>query len=132
MDPVRHTQKKYCSRAITIAIFISLGCILTGYKDVGRGLILGTLFSIINFILMGETLSAKLGKASTRTFIMALGSILFRYILLAVPLIIALKSENINFFAATAGIFSVQIVIVLDHLFQVVFANRKKKIRNAA
>jgi len=131
MDPVRQTQKKYCSRAITFAILISLGCILAGYKDIGKGLILGTLFSIINFVLMGETISAKLGKASKKTFIVALGSILFRYILLAVPLIIALKNEYINFFAVVAGIFSVQLVILSDHLIIMIFTGRKKKIRNA-
>ena len=46
MDPVRQTQKKYCSRAMTLAILISLGFILAGYKPIGKGLVLGTFFSI--------------------------------------------------------------------------------------
>jgi len=131
MDPVRQIQKKYCSNAMILAILISLGFILTGYKAIGKGLVLGTIFSVINFILMGETISAKLGKSSKKTFVMALGSIFFRYLLLAVPLIIALKIEEINFFSVVAGIFSVQLVILLDHLFNLAFANRKKKIRNS-
>jgi len=130
MDPVRQTQKKYCSRAMVLAILVSLACILAGYKAIGKGLIFGTLFSIINFILMGETLSAKLGNASRKTFIMALGSIVLRYFLLAVPLVVALKSENINFFAAAIGIFSVQLTILSDHLILLLFSSRKKKIRN--
>lgn len=130
MDPVRQTQKKYCSNAMFLAILISLGFILAGYKAIGKGLVLGAIFSVINFILMGETISAKLGKSSKKTFFVALGSIFFRYLLLAAPLIIALKIEQINFFSVIAGIFSVQLVILLDHLFILIFANRKKKIRN--
>lgn len=115
---------------MVLAILVSLACILAGYKAIGKGLIFGTLFSIINFILMGETLSAKLGNASRKTFIMALGSIVLRYFLLAVPLVVALKSENINFFAAAIGIFSVQLTILSDHLILLLFSSRKKKIRN--
>ncbi|MBW1642581.1 MAG: ATP synthase subunit I [Deltaproteobacteria bacterium] len=130
MDPVRQTQKKYCSRAMTLAILISLGFILAGYKPIGKGLVLGTFFSIINFILMGETLSAKLGETAKKTFVIALGSIFFRYLLLAAPLIIGLKIDQINFFSVIAGIFSVQMVIVVDHLAVLIFSNRKKKFRN--
>jgi len=130
MDPVRQTQKKYCSRAMTLAILISLGFILAGYKPIGKGLVLGTFFSIINFILMGETLSAKLGETAKKTFVIALGSIFFRYLLLAAPLIIGLKIDQINFFSVIAGIFSVQMVIVVDNLAVLIFSNRKKKFRN--
>lgn len=132
MDPVRQTQKKYCSRAMTLAILISLGFILAGYKPIGKGLVLGTFFSIINFILMGETLSAKLGKTAKKTFVMALGSIFFRYLLLAAPLIIGVKMEEINFFSVIAGIFSVQLVILMDHLASFIFSSRDKKFRNTA
>ena len=130
MDPVRQTQKKYCSRAMMLSILISLGFILAGYKPIGKGLVLGTFFSIINFILMGETLSAKLGYAKKTTFFIALGSIFFRYILLAAPLIIGVKFEQINFFAVIGGIFSVQLVILIDHLAALLFFTRSKKSRN--
>ncbi|MBW1984896.1 MAG: ATP synthase subunit I [Deltaproteobacteria bacterium] len=115
---------------MTLAILISLGFILAGYKPIGKGLVLGTFFSIINFILMGETLSAKLGETAKKTFVIALGSIFFRYLLLAAPLIIGLKIDQINFFSVIAGIFSVQMVIVVDNLAVLIFSNRKKKFRN--
>lgn len=130
METVRQLQKKYGSRAMTMAIIISLVFILAGYKAIGKGLILGTLFSIINFVLMGETLSAKLGKASGKTFLMSLGSIFFRYLLMAVPLIIGIKIEQINFFSVIAGLFSVQMVILAGHLASVLTSNRKSEFRN--
>ena len=117
---------------MTLAILICLGFILFGYKAIGKGLVLGTIFSVINFVLMGETISAKLGNAAKKTFFLALGSIFFRYLLLAVPLIIGLKVEQINFFSVIAGIFSVQLAIFMDHLATLIFSNRQKKIRDTA
>ena len=67
-----------------------------------------------------------------KTFILALGSIFFRYLLLAIPLIIGVKFEQINFFSAIAGIFSVQLMILIDHLAKLIISNREKKIRNTA
>jgi hypothetical protein len=45
-----------------------------------------------------------------------LGSILTRYLILAVPLIVAIKSPSFNFIAVVAGIFSVQIVTLCDYV----------------
>jgi len=68
METVKGLQKKYCSLAVIAAIFIGLVMILAGHKPVGKGLILGTLFSVINFVLMGETLPVKMGKSRPKTF----------------------------------------------------------------
>jgi hypothetical protein len=130
MDTVRQTQKKYCSRAMMLAILVGFGCILCGYKPIGKGLVLGAVFSVINFVLMGETLSAKLGHAKKKTFLMALGSIFFRYVLLAAPLFIGIKFDPFNFFAVIAGLFSVQLVILFDHLINLLFYSKRKKSRN--
>jgi len=35
---------------------------------------------------------------------------------MAIPMIIAMKSTHINFVAVVVGVFSVQIVILLEHL----------------
>ncbi|UCD77808.1 MAG: ATP synthase subunit I, partial [Desulfobacterales bacterium] len=88
----------YGSIAITLAIVIGLCFILAGHKPVGKGLILGTIFSVVNFILMGETLALRMGISKGKTFFLSLGSIFFRYILLAIPLIVAVKFEQFNVF----------------------------------
>ena len=44
------------------AIIIGLVFIIAGQKPLGKGLILGTIFSVINFILIGETLPLRIGK----------------------------------------------------------------------
>ena len=127
MEAVRQTQKKYCSTAITVAIFAGLLFILAGQEPVGKGLILGTVFSIVNFILMGETIPYRIGKSKRKTFVVALGSIYFRYIILAIPLIMAIKFEQFNLFAVIVGIFLIQLFIMADHLLSYISSTRKKQ-----
>ncbi len=116
MESIRHTQKKYGSRALAVAVIIGFGTILIGQNSLGKGLILGTLFSVVNFILMGETLPLKLGRSSKAILSISLFSMLLRYLLLAVPLVIAVKYEQFHILSAIIGVFMVQIVIVADHL----------------
>ena len=128
MDAVRETQKRYCSRAMLAAIFVGLVFILTDQSAVGKGLILGTFFSITNFILLGETLPLKAGKSRGTSFIYSLGSIAFRFALMAIPLIIAIKSAKFNLFAVIGGIFMVQIIILADHIVQILWSARSNHV----
>ncbi len=123
MDEIKETQKKYCSRVLIFSIFISLACIVAGQPAIGKGMLLGTLFSILNFILMGQSLPQLIGKTKKRTLVIAIGSIYFRYIVLAVPVVIAIKYDNYNLFAVIAGLFSVQIAILADHLLNMIKGN---------
>ena len=127
MDSLRETQKKYCSRAIIGAIFAGLFFIMAGQKPVGKGLILGTVFSIVNFIIMGELMPLRIGKSKNKTFFFSLISICSRYILLAVPLIIAIKFDQYNIIAVIFGIFMVQLFILADHLLSLITSIRRKQ-----
>ena len=127
MEALKQTQKKYCSRAITIAIFVGFFLILAGQKPLGKGLILGSVFSVVNFILIGETLPIRIGQSKERAFFLSLGSILLRYFFLAVPLIMAIKLEQFNLFAVIFGIFMIQFVIVTDYLFNLIISTRRKR-----
>ena len=127
MESVQDIQKKYCSLAVVAAILIGLVMILAGLKPVGKGLILGTLFSAINFVLMGETLPLKMGKSRPKTFSLSLASIFFRYILMAIPLFFAIKMEQINLIATICGLFMVQFMILADHFVVSIFDSYKKQ-----
>ena len=127
METIRETQKKYCTGAITAAIFIGFFFIIAGQKPAGKGLILGTIFSIINFLIMGEILPLRIGRSNNKTFLLSLGSIFFRYILLAVPLFIAVKFEQYNFISVIFGIFMIQLYILADHFISLITATRKKQ-----
>ena len=105
---------------MVIAIIIGLSFILAGYKPVGKGLVLGAIFSVINFVMIGETLPLKLGKSGSKIFLLSIGSLFFRYALLAVPLIVAVKFDQFNLLAVIIGIFMIQITIMFDHLYKLV------------
>ena len=73
MDAVKHAQKKYTSLALTLSIAGGLLFMVMGYKPVGKGLILGAIFSVINFILMSKTIRLKFGKSKRKTFSISMG-----------------------------------------------------------
>lgn len=114
MEAIAELRKKYCSRAMFLAIAVALILVLAGEKGLAKGLILGSLFSVINFVLMGETLRYRLGPSRGRNTLIALVMILLRFALLAVPLIIAVYSEQIHIVTSIAGIFMVQLAMLLE------------------
>ena len=127
MEKIRETQKKYCSIAIAIAIFAGLSFILFDLKPIGKGLILGTLFSIFNFILMGETLPMKIGISPNKTMGLSFLSILLRYGLLAFPIVLSIKMEKFNLAATVCGLFMIQFVILMDSVLRMIYFTTRKK-----
>lgn len=126
MESIRQTQKKYGSRTMMVAIIGGLLLILAGHQPIGKGLVLGSIFSVINFVLMGETLSMRLAKSKGKAFSLALGSIFFRYVLLAVPMVVAIKFEQFNIFATILGVFMIQLIILGDHVIAGVIPHLRK------
>ena len=130
MESVKATQKKYGSRAIWLAIVIALCFFLGGYKPVGKGIILGAIFSVINFILIGKALPLRIGNSKRKSIFLSLGSIFFRYLLMALPIIVAVKFEQFNLVAAIIGLFMIQFVVLADHFIKLISSFRtavKKK-----
>jgi len=128
MEAVKQAQKKYAVKTFTLTIVIALFFVLMGQKPVAKGLIMGAFFSVLNFILMGKTITLKLGKSKRKTFSISMGSLILRYLLLAIPLIAALKFEQLNLVAAILGIFMIQFVILAEHLLTLIPSLRKKQI----
>ncbi len=126
MESVSQTQKKYGSRAMIVAIVIAFMLILIDLKPVGKGLVLGTIFSVINFVLIGQTLPMRLSKSKRGAFLISLTSIVFRYAILAIPLVVAVKFEQFELPAAILGIFMVQLTILAESLFDL-FTSRENQ-----
>lgn len=99
-----------------MAICVAFIFILLGYKAIGKGFLLASIFSVINFVLMAQFSPFKLGKTRFKASSMALFSIILRYAVLSVPLIISIKMSSLNFFAAVAGLFAIQLVMVVDQV----------------
>ena len=127
METANHVQKKYSSLALSFSISVALLFILIGYKPVGKGLLLGAIFSVINFILMGKSIALNFGRSKAKTVSFSMGSILIRYLLLAIPLIVAVKYEQFNLVATILGIFMIQLVILAEHLLTLIPTMGKKQ-----
>ena len=110
-----------------VAIIGGLLFIMAGQQSIGKGLVLGSIFSVINFVLMGETLPMRLAKSKGKTFSVALGSIFFRYLILAIPMVVAIKFDQFNIFATILGVFMIQLIILSHHLIAGVFPHLHKQ-----
>ncbi len=124
---VRALQKTLGTRAMAVALVAAGICIAAGARPVGKGLLLGTLFSILNFVLMGATLPMRLQATRRRAFWGALGGLLPRYLLLAVPVILALKLDQLDLWATVGGLFMVQAVILLEAVWHSLRAARHSR-----
>ena len=128
MEAVKQAQKKITQQALWLSIIVGLVFIVLGYKPVGKGIILGTLFSVLNFIFMAKSIGYKFGRSKRQIFSISIGSIIFRYILLAIPLIAAVKFEQFNLAAVIVGVFMIQIVILAGQLLTQIPSVRGKHI----
>lgn len=116
MEAVRETEKHYCSIALGIAVIAGIICIILAFKPIGKGLILGSLFSTANFILMGETLPMRIGRTRKKAAGISFLLIFLRYVLLAIPLILSIHLAQYHMAATIIGLFSVQLVIMTEHI----------------
>jgi hypothetical protein len=110
-----------------VAIIAGIILVFIGQQPIGKGLVLGAIFSVINFVLMGETLPMRLGKSKRKTVTLALVTMMLRYVLLAVPLVVAIKFDQFNVFATILGMFMIQLVILGDHLIAGMFPHGRKQ-----
>lgn len=116
MEAIRKTQKRYGSAAMALAIFAGLFLIIAGQKPIAKGLILGTLFSVLNFVLMGETLALRVSPSRARSSVLSIGTAFFRYLLLALPLIVAVTYDTFDLVSTVIGIFMIQLLVLGDHV----------------
>ncbi|MBN2125413.1 MAG: ATP synthase subunit I [Deltaproteobacteria bacterium] len=111
---VSRFQRRICSWTMTSVLVAAVLFIFFQEKAIAKGLVLGAVFSVINFLLLGKTLPMTLGRSRARAGLIGFASILTRYAILAIPMVIAVRSVSFNFVAVVVGIFAVQIVTLLD------------------
>ena len=116
MEDIKDIQKRYCSRALIFAIIVFTLLVLIDRKAMGKGFLLGTLFSIFNFIIMGQLIPLKLARSGSKAAAIAFLSIFIRFAILSAPLIISVKIEAIDFFGVVIGLFAVQLTMLFHYL----------------
>lgn len=116
-QPLRHIHQRYCVMALLIAATISALIIAAGFRALGKGLVLGSLFSVVNFSAMAVLLPLQFHPNRNKSAIISMGSILLRFSLMAIPLIVALNSPQFALSTVVVGLFGVQIAILGDQLW---------------
>ena len=113
-------QNRIIKQTLWLTIVISLAALVLGYKTVTKGIILGGLFSVLDFKLMARSLPKSLQSSSRAKLTV---NRLARLLLMAVPLVAACKfPAYINFAAAAVGLLLVKVTIFLRY---VVFKREK-------
>lgn len=124
MEAVRELRKKYCPTALFVAIVAGLILILLGHRDLARGLVLGTLFSILNFVMMSLSIELRMQKTRRSSTVMALLLVIMRFGLLTIPLIIAISYDKYHIIGTIVGIFMVQAVMLTEALGKTIFSRQ--------
>jgi hypothetical protein len=110
-------QKRYIRLALILALLTGGALIAFGHRPLGKGILLGTLFAIVNFILMALALPMRLRYVRGKALLFALSSIYVRLALMSLPLIWALKHDSVALATTAAGLFMMQIAIFGDHIW---------------
>ena len=117
---IKQVQKKLCSNALTLGIIVFTCFYVTGHIALGKGFLLGTIFGIVNFVVMGATIESRMVPSKNKRMLRALASIGVRYSIMAVPLFMAIKMDTFNVFATGAGLLSIQTLIIVDAIVKTV------------
>lgn len=117
-------QKEISTQAVITAIIIATACLAIGLRPIAKGVLLGAVFSVLNFIMIAVSLPMRIDKGRGKRFLICLGSLWVRYALMAVPLVVAFNHESFDFFAAAAGLFAVQAVILVRHCAGLIWADQ--------
>lgn len=115
-DETGQLKKRICSHTLKAVLVLAVFFLIIQENAIAKGLVLGTLCSLINFMLLGVSVPMTIRHTRYRAGLIGLVSILARYILLAIPLIMGIKLESFNFVAVVIGVFAVQIVTLIEHL----------------
>ncbi|HDI60204.1 MAG TPA: hypothetical protein ENF48_07625 [Desulfobacteraceae bacterium] len=108
-ETLRDIQKRYASRALYVAMALGVCLMVAGFKPLGKGLILGALFSGLNFVLLGALITRRTAGMGGR-----LAGVALRLALMAVPLVTAVNLPSIDLLGVVPGLFSVPVLILLD------------------
>lgn len=110
-------KKALIKKALLISLAVACIFLVLDFKSAAKGVVLGSLFSVVEFKLMAQRLERRfVHQGRGRDYFGLIG----RYFLLAIPLIVALKLPSINFFATVGGIFAVKGAI----FYHVLISNR--------
>ena len=114
-DYLRFVRTKI-KRALFLILVAAVILLVTVSKPAARGLVLGGLFSALNFYVMSQVLGGRVRKTGWAGRSFGFVWILARMLIMALPLVAALKMDFFNLAATAAGLFAIQASLLLEPL----------------
>lgn len=102
-------------KAFFIGMIVALGGIIFGQFGFSIGMLLGTLMSILNFIMLEKKVKIIAGSGKNNPANLFLNYI-FRYLFLALALWICINSGLSYFLGAACGLFTIRLGIYVDSI----------------
>jgi hypothetical protein len=122
MDDYWTLQKDLIKKALIISLAVACIFLALDLKSAAKGVALGSIFSVVEFKLMARRLERRFARQGrSRDFFGLFG----RFLLLSVPLVIAIKLPSVNFAATVGGIFAVKAAIY----YHFVISNRRLSLK---
>lgn len=78
------------------------------FKQYCLGLLFGILFSVVKLFLLRHSIKSSVKKSKNKATFSAFGQYLFRFFLTGLVLYISIVNDNLDFFATTLGVLSLQ------------------------
>ena len=106
-------QRTLIKKALFFALAAACICLALNQKSAAKGIALGSIFSVADFKLMALLLPRRLvGQSRSSVFF----GLVCRFVLLSIPLILAIKLPSFNFAATVVGLLLMK-VAVFYHFF---------------
>ena len=109
-------QRRISKRAFGSSVLIGLIVFFVGYKSVARGLLLGSMFSVLNFNVMALVLPHQIGYQRRKATVVACASLFGRLAMLAIPIAIGFYFERFNLISTIVGLFAVPLFLLFDRV----------------
>jgi len=117
MEQLGSFKKTIVFQILVTAVLVSAAAVFLGFVSVAKGFALGSIFSLVNFLIMVQQAPKRLGKKTGRAGWENFMGLLLRMIILGLPLFLAIRFPAFNLIATVVGIFNLQLSIFLYGLF---------------
>lgn len=109
--------RRKIQRALWLILPGAVVLLIAGYKPEARGLALGGLFSVLNFYVLARVVGERLNRPGVKGRLFGVAWYVIRLVLLAGPLYLAAVSDYVALVTTAAGLFAIQISLLLEPLF---------------
>lgn len=113
MNQLVSFRKIIAYEILVLAGLVGVTALLLGYESVAKGFVLGSLFSLFNFLIMFRHAPNVLGKSRKAATASSGFSLIVRLGLLAIPIYLGIRYSEFHLIWTLLGVFNLQFSIII-------------------